>query len=141
MYYNEREDAISSQKKDEIEMEVRRYVNARYYPTSGAPVINPYLKRISLSPSRPLRCAARKASVPPSWGRCLMTLLLTCNHFSPLSLEPRLLKAGESRVVTLLKSKEEELHRVSNQNSLLELLAANRLRALLCGFPWLFLLT
>lgn len=46
-----------------------------------------------------------------------MTPSLTCNCF-PLFLKPSLLKAGESRVTNLLKSKEEELHRVSNQKCL-----------------------
>ena len=46
-------------------------------------------------------------------------------------------------MTTLLKSKEEELHRVSNQKfPPLKLLAANHVRALLSGFPWIrFFLT
>lgn len=58
-----------------------------------------------------------------------MTRLLTCNLSFPLFLDTSLLKAGESRVTQLLKSKEEELHRVSNQKSFLKQIPANHVCA------------
>ena len=86
MYHNDRDEGMSSKKREEIESEVRSYVD--YFPAS-----------------RCLHFTRLFASDVGSDGK---------GPLIPFSDSFRILKAGEKRASELLKEKEVELHRVSN---------------------------
>lgn len=91
MYHNDRDDNMSSKKREDIENEVRSYV-VHFPQCPGFCISLGYLRVMS----------------EDQMGRWIRGPLIPFRLF-------RILKAGEKRATDLLKEKEGELHRVSNR--------------------------
>ncbi|KAL7283363.1 hypothetical protein ACG7TL_002793 [Trametes sanguinea] len=129
VYLNDGEDAISPKKKDEIEDEVRRYVNLHVIPLRGpAP---------SFHSAAPILLGVTPDGSPVGMdGDHTWQSSMALADFIASSLWHRsLLIAGESRVTALLKSKVDELHRLADALVEHETLDAEEVQKVIRGEP------